>query len=162
MQYCFDCKNFKGLWNVLWLMNKKDCQLNIQRESQKGSFGYSNCENFEQEDKTCSKTCEWCLWKEKNQTCIIHKYPKRIIKCNYYQKPNKKTVTWNVTCSPRGYCEDGLQSCQCFIVGNDPKAIYKLQSKCIQKITEDYYEPDVPTKFTSLTFEEFKKKLENQ
>ena len=141
-------------------MNKSDCELNIQRKSPPIQISYGNCEKFVPEDKTCLKTCEWCLWKEKDQTCAIHKYPKRIVRCGYYQKPNKKVITWNVQCSHSGYHEDGLRSCQCFVVGNDPKEIYKLQSKCIQKtIEEDYYEPDVPTSFNSLTLEEFKKKL---
>ena len=161
MQYCSDCKHSTNPYGATWLMRKENCKLNIQREVPKGLFYYGDCDNFEQDDKTCSKTCEWCLWKEKDQTCAIHKYPKRIIKCGYYQKSNKKVVTWNVQCSPRGCCDDGLLPCQCFIVGNDPKEIYKLQNQCIQSTIEDnYYEPDVPTKFKSLTFEEFKKKLE--
>ena len=78
------------------------------------------------------------------------------------KKQSKRAITWNVQCSPKGYSEDGMQPCQCFIIGNDPKEIYKLQSKCIQKTIDSdyYYEPDVPVKFNSLTLEEFKKKLQ--
>jgi len=95
-------------------MNKNDCALNIQRQSPPMQISYNDCNSFEQEDKFCIKTCEWCLWKEKDQTCAIHKYPKRIVKCVYYQKQSKRAITWNVQCSPKGYSEDGMQPCLMF------------------------------------------------
>jgi len=160
MQYCSDCKHNLSPYNVTWLMHKEDCELNIKRESPEGLMFYSDCDQFEQADQSCPESCKWCLWKEKDQTCAIHKYPKRIIKCAYYQKPSKNVVTWSVQCTPRGYYPDGVQFCQCFVVGNDPKAIYKLQLECIQRTIEDYdFEPSVPTKFSSITIDQFKKKI---
>lgn len=133
--------------------------MDIQRIPAQNFMSYTDCEHFEQEDINCIDKCKWCLWKENNNTCLLNKYPKRIIDCKNYRKPTKKIIMWDVTCSPKVYIED-IIPCQCFISGNNPKEIYKYQKECIYNTLNEYdYEPNVPTELTILPLSEAKKKL---